>query len=228
MDRSRRRMPMWKGNTSEGIEIQVPGGLDELDIKSLLGGGGDLTPDFREPSYLETVDNRIYFYGEVDTHRILQLNKKVRDLDIGIHMDNMKYSVETSPHIYIHLNSPGGSVFAALAGMDELRRVKTPLTTIVDGFCGSAATFLSLIGDRRRINKNAYMMLHQLSSEFYGTYNQLKDQEANMDMLMTKMMEIYKEYTKLPEAKLKKIMDTDIWFTAQECLDYGLVDEILG
>ena len=197
----------------------------ELDAKSLFDSLED--GDYREPSFLEVVDNRIYFYGEVDRHRILQLNKKLRDLNISILQDNIRWSIPETPHIYIHINSMGGPIFSGLAGMDEIMRSLTPVTTIIDGCCASAATFMSIVGSKRLINKNAFMMIHQLSSEMWGTYSDFKDHLKNLDMFMEKVRDIYKQHTKVPQEKLDSILKHDLWFDAKQCLEYGLVDEIL-
>ena len=86
---------------------------------------------------------------------------------------------------------------------------------------------MSIVADHRQINKHAYMLIHQLSSGMWGKYSELKDEIENLDRLMEMIKSIYTEYTKLPLDKLEKILEHDIWFDAETCLKYGLVDEII-
>ena len=113
--------------------------------------------------------------------------------------------------------------------MDEIIKVSEKLDTItiVDGCCASAATFLSIVGKQRYINRHAYMLIHQLSNVMWGKYEEFKDEMENMDKLMTMIKGLYSQYTKLPDTKIEKFLKHDIWFTPMECLEYGLVDKIL-
>jgi len=71
------------------------------------------------------------------------------------------------------------------------------------------------------------MMIHQLSMGMWGTYANMQDDIENCNMLMNKIVEIYLEYTKIKEDKLEEILSHDIFFTAKQCLKYGLVDKII-
>jgi len=219
--------PVWGREGTDDSQEIILSGDDEAVMKSILGSVGEMDA-FREPSYIETVDNRIYFYGDIDRHRILQLNKKLRDLNIAIQNDNIRWTIPESPHIYLHINSNGGSIFSGLAGMDEILQLRTNVTTIIDGCCASAATFLSVVGTRRLIHRNACMLIHQLSSAAWGNYSQMQDEMKNLDMLMKKIEQIYKKHTRMPVKQIKELLKRDLWLDAEECLEYGLVDEIIG
>jgi len=71
------------------------------------------------------------------------------------------------------------------------------------------------------------MLVHQLSSGMWGKYKEMKDEMENVDNMMKTIREIYLEYTKIPKKKLDEILDHDLWFDAETCLKYGLVDEII-
>jgi ATP-dependent protease ClpP protease subunit len=71
------------------------------------------------------------------------------------------------------------------------------------------------------------MLVHQLSSGFWGNYGQISDAKENLDQLMKKIKEIYKRYTKIPTKKIDEILARDLWWDAKTCLKFGLVDEIL-
>ena len=70
--------------------------------------------------------------------------------------------------IFLHIQSYGGNVHDALSSVDTILNSEIPITTIIEGYAASAATLISIVGDYRYIFKNAYMLVHQLSSEFFG------------------------------------------------------------
>lgn len=178
------------------------------------------------PSFIEVVENRIYFYSIINGEKILQLNRNLRNMGINLQREAMVQKRE-SANIYLHLQSFGGSVFAGLAGMDEITKSIVPVYTVIDGCCASAATFLSVCGKKRYINRHAYMMIHQLSSVMWGKYEEFKDEMKNLDKIMIMIKEVYKEYTTIPMKKLETILKHDLWFDANECKKYGLVDKII-
>jgi ATP-dependent protease ClpP protease subunit len=182
-----------------------------------------------EPKVLETINNRIYFYSEIDRSSMLTLNRNLRELSGRFISEAITTDTKEPISLYLHINSYGGSIFAGLAGMDEIIKTceKVNITTIIDGCCASAATFLSIVGKHRLINRHAYMLIHQLSSCAWGKYEELKDNIQNMDKLMEMIKNLYKTYTKIPEEKLDEMLKHDLWFDAEECLKYGLVDEII-
>jgi ATP-dependent Clp endopeptidase proteolytic subunit ClpP len=183
-----------------------------------------------EPKVLETIYNRIYFYSEIDRSSVLTLNKNIRDLCATYVAEACNRGVtKPSNPIYLHIQSYGGSVFAGLAAMDEIINISRQIEihTIIDGCCASAATFLSIVGTRRYINKHAFMLIHQLSSMMWGKYEEMKDEMLSIEKIMKMVKDLYAERTKLPTQKIEEILQRDIWFTADECLQYGLVDEII-
>lgn len=180
----------------------------------------------KEPSFIEVVENRIYFYSDVTKEKILQLNKNIRNKSIDLQRVGMVESRDPA-NIYLHIQSFGGSFFAGMAGMDEIIKSVVPIITIIDGCCASGATFLSVCGKRRFINRHAYMLIHQLSSCMWGKYEEFKDEMKNLNKIMGMIKDVYKEYTKIPMKKLEEILKHDLWFTAEECKEYSLVDEIV-
>lgn len=181
-----------------------------------------------EPKTVETVSNRIYFYSEVDRENILKLNKGIRELVIEhLHQAQIK---ESEPSVIkLHINSYGGSIFAGVAGMDEIINAtkQVDVHTVVDGVCASAGTFLSVVGTKRYINKHAYMLIHQLSAGMWGKYAEFTDEMQNLTKLMDMIKKLYKEHTKIPTNKIEEILKHDLFFDANECKKYGLVDYIL-
>ena len=131
------------------------------------------------------------------------------------------------PPIILHINSYGGSVFAGLSAVDYIKSSKIPVTTVIDGCAASAATLMSCVGAHRQMNKNACMLVHQLSGAMWGKFQEMQDDMQNSEMLMEKIKNIYKEHTKIPKKEMDNILKHDIWWEAEKCLQYGLIDEII-
>ena len=77
------------------------------------------------------------------------------------------------------------------------------------------------------MNEHAFMLIHQLSSACWGTYEEMKDDMKNNDLLMSTIKQIYMEHTKIPKKKLNEILKRDLWWDAKTCLEYGLIDDII-
>ena len=171
-------------------------------------------------------ENKIYYYAGVGRDSASELNKKIGELEsksltLGNNLDI------DPPILRLMINSGGGSITAGISSMDTILRSKVPIHTYVDGFCASAATFLSVVGEKRFMSRNSYMLIHQLSTNFWGKYSEFEDEKQNLDLMMKTIKDVYKKYTKLPMKKLDEILKHDLMWDANTCLKYGLVDEIV-
>lgn len=180
-----------------------------------------------EPRVLERVENRIYFYSEIDRDKVLELNKELRETDNSHIRDKIVLKTNKLVPIYLHINSYGGYISDGLSAMDNILMCNSPVYTIVDGIAASAATFLTIVGTKRYMTKNSVMLIHQLSGANWGNYEQLKDDMKNADLYMMMIKKLYKQYTKVPESKLDEILKHDLFFDSDQCIQYGLVDEII-
>ena len=99
-------------------------------------------------SSTESVENRIYFYSDVDSDSILQFNKRLKEIDNTNLVEKYKKEMDGDIPIYININSLGGELFSGLSAMDNINQCKSPTVTVVDGACASAATFLSIAGTK--------------------------------------------------------------------------------
>lgn len=161
--------------------------------------------------------NHIYFYSDVNSSTVLQLNKAINDLN----EPGSGY-----PEIWIHINSLGGSLYDALAAVDTIRDSPTPIITIVEGVAASAGSLISVAGDKRYIRPNSSVLIHQLSNTFSGKKDDMEDDLENMKAMEEKMLDIYINNTKLRRSELKKIFKNELEYGAQKSLEMGIVDEI--
>jgi|TARA_R110000787_G_scaffold141108_1_gene254600 ATP-dependent Clp endopeptidase proteolytic subunit ClpP len=177
-------------------------------------------------SCVDISDNTIMFYGEVSERNAKFLNKAIRMLDKDLQVFKVKYD-SNPPPIKLHINSYGGSIFAGLSTVDVILNCKTPVHSYIDGSAASAATLISVVADKRFIYQNSHMLIHQLTSSMWGKFEDFKDEMENLDMLMTKIKNIYKKSTTMSTRQITEILKRDKWFDAEKCVELGLVDEIV-
>ena len=179
------------------------------------------------PDSLEVVENRIYFYAEIDRDKALRLNKTIDLLNNEFLVKALTMKMASPPEIYLYINSFGGSILDAFSILDSVLLSKIPINTVIDGCAASAATLISVCGTKRYIKPHSYMLIHQLSSFVYGKYSEIEDEKENLDKFMVMISDIYKKHTKMPSAKIKEILKHDLWLSSEEAIKWGLADEIL-
>ena len=179
-----------------------------------------------EEKHISVYENKIYYYSGVTRESVVELNHKLSELEAK-HLTASNVLDIEPPAIRLYVNSGGGSITAGIASMDTISRCKVPVYTYVDGFCASAATFLSIVGVKRYISKNSYMLIHQLSSNLWGKYSEIEDEKKNLDLMMETIRNVYTEHTKVPIEELDEILKHDLMWDAKTCLKYNLVDRIV-
>lgn len=169
--------------------------------------------------------NHIYFHADINTKNIFTLCELIRKCEIENITTAISMNINTIP-IFLHIHSSGGYVYDALHAVDIIQSCKVPIHTIVEGYVASAGTIISVVGVKRYIRPNAQMLIHQHSSGGWGKMEELADQYKNNVQIMNIIMNIYLQYAKIPKTKLKEILKHDLWWNADICIKYGLVDEI--
>ncbi len=192
----------------------------ELDLTELLKGGmlgGGMGDSIHRDG------NHVYYYSEVSRDSAYQLNMLLKEAEEESLIQSLRNHIPPIP-IYLHINSYGGEIYAALAVIDVIQSSRVPVYTICEGAIASAGTLISVCGNKRYMRPNAYLLIHQLSSSFWGKMNEIEDEYINLKGLMKKIKGIYKEHCKIPKKELKEILKHDLWWEYDKCLEYGLVD----
>jgi ATP-dependent protease ClpP protease subunit len=182
------------------------------------------------PMTVESFDNHIYYWASINTDRCLDLIKRIRQADNDLRTQRESRMLPDdypAIPIWLHIQSGGGDLFTGLNVADQLQTIQTPIYSIVEGVCASAATLVSMACTKRFIQSNSFMLIHQLSSWGFGTYEQLEDDMHVMEMLMDRLYEFYGSKTGFSKKEVKDVLRRDSWFSAQECLENGMVDEVL-
>ncbi len=131
--------------------------------------------------------------------------------------------------IYMYINSPGGSITAMYSIFDVMNHVESDIHTVGIGSVCSAGSFILAAGTKgkRSVLPNTEIMIHELSGGAQGKADDIFNTVAKLKKLHEKMAKQYVQFTGKSLAKVKKDMLKDFWMTAEEALEYGLIDKII-
>ena len=169
--------------------------------------------------YSRLLKDRIVFLGgEIDDHIA---NLVVAQL-LFLEME------DPDAEISLYINSPGGSVTAGMAIYDTMQYIKCPVRTVCIGMAASMGAFLLMAGEKgkRLALPNAEVMIHQ---PLGGAQGQATDVAIRAEWLMrtkTKMIGMMAEMTGQDVEKVRADCERDYFMTAQEALEYHIIDEI--
>lgn len=181
-----------------------------------------------EESFVKVQGSDVYFHCEVAEVTVLELNMKLKKLELELLHKHLDLGIRTRPEIRVWIRSDGGDLHAGLSAMDCLNSFKrVKIRTIADGVCASAATFILLGGRTRHMTPNSYVLIHQLNMDgTWGKFEDFKDQMSNLSQFMERFKDIYSHETRIPEKELKKLLKRDVYMDAERCLDWSVVDSI--
>jgi len=170
---------------------------------------------------VKVVGNEILFYGDIDADTALEFIEKFKKLEIEL-LKKKAELIGYEPQIRVHIMSGGGDIFSGLNMMNVLERARVKVVTIAQGACCSAATFVFLGGSERRMGKNAYLLIHQISTEFWGNFQDLRNEMKTNGKFMKMLEKMYLSKTKIPENKFKRLMKKDIYLSPRRCVKYEI------
>jgi ATP-dependent Clp protease protease subunit len=215
----KKHLPKKKNNETfedEGIEFpfDLIGSTDNLNEKNIS-------------------QNEYYLYSAISIDAVTGLLKFIKHAekrwqDFLFSNSHIIENAQPKP-LKIYINSEGGELFAAIPLIDAITNCKIPVYTYIEGIAASAASLISMAGHKRFITKNSFMLIHEIRSGIEGTYSNIADEKENCDKLMKVIYDFYKNKTNdsFTNESLTAILKRDIILNSQECLNFGLVDEIL-
>ncbi len=163
--------------------------------------------------------------------RIVMLCDEVNDTTASLVVAQLLYleGQDNEKDIHLYINSPGGSITAGMAIYDTMNYIKCDVSTICIGMAASMGAFLLSSGakGKRMALPNAEVMIHQPSS---GTKGQVTDMKIHTDWVLRtkeKLNRIMSQQTGQPYEVIERDTDRDNFMTAQQALEYGLIDKII-
>ena len=181
--------------------------------------------EVEEIAEIKVIDNHIYFYSDISSQSILNLTEIIKNETKKLLHMNISYDLDLE--LNLHINSEGGEVFAVLSILHLLLNNKITINTIIEGQACSAATLLAMIGKKRSITEHSYMLIHNLSSGFWGKMHEFEDEMKNLTLLTRDIKNLYKKHTNITQKQLDMLLKKDLLLTAKTCFNYGFVDEII-
>lgn len=183
--------------------------------------------DAPEISTVVNDENHIYFYGEITSSSALALIRKLHEVDAQLVRESIQRGADKSPYpIKLHINSPGGNVFPALAIVDHLKSLSTTVHTVAEGEVSSAATLLYIVGKVRWAFPSAFFLIHPLETWFIGTHTQIQDLVKMQEKLLGRMIDLYFQHTTMKVEQIKEKLQRDSWMDVEEAGELGMVDLI--
>ena len=162
--------------------------------------------------------------------RIIFIGTSINDDVANVIQAQLLYlqSLDDKADISLYLNTPGGIVSAGLGIYYTMQIISPKVNTICTGLAASMGSILLSAGEKRSILPHARVMIHQPLGGVTGQASDIIIEAEEIRKCRDELCNILAEHTKQPFDKVFQDMDRDHWFTAQEAVDYGLVDKILS
>ena len=170
-------------------------------------------------------------YSRLLKERIIFLGEEVNDVTAGLVVSQLLFLESEDPDkdINLYINSPGGSVTAGMAIYDTMQYVKCDVSTMCMGMAASMGAFLLSGGTKgkRLALPNAEIMIHQPSGGAQGQATEIEIAAEHILRTKKKLNTILSENTGQPYETIVKDTERDNWLTAQEALEYVLIDKVM-
>lgn len=164
---------------------------------------------------------RVFLSDAVDSDSAKDIIRKLWYLD---------HQAPGKPILFV-INSPGGSVDSGFAIWDQIKLLSSPVYTLVTGLAASMGSLLSLVSGkgRRFATKNSRIMIHQplIGGVIRGQATDLEIQAKEMLKTRMQIVDVYVEATGKDRKAIEKAIERDNWMTADEALQFGLLDKIV-
>ena len=195
------------------LALAIMGMVTRRDIvtAAAVGVSGGITP-------AAISSPRVVMYGDINQdlcHATIQ-NMLFADAEVA----------GRSCPISLHIQSYGGELMPVMYVLDCMDELSSPVYTHIDGYAASAATLISVSGERRFMTKRSFALLHELRTHVEGTYTSVMTDTIHSQELMHMMMSIYLDHTRISTDRLRSLLREDRWLNSSEALALGIVDGI--
>ena len=181
----------------------------------------------KDEDFFSSRVQHLYLYGPVTDESVDAL---IADIRAASQSSISPSGMQMSPKpIVLHINSPGGSVTAAMSMATVFNQTHVPICTMVDGMSASAATVISVMAPYRvAASPHTFTLVHQYSTFLYGTQTQLQVQKQIADEMIATFRDMYLHRTKLKGPQLDELMLRDLCLDTAVCVRYGILDRVLN
>ena len=170
-------------------------------------------------------------YSRLLEDRIIFLGEEVNATSASVVVAQLLFleAEDPSKDIHLYINSPGGEITSGMAIYDTMKYIKCDVSTICTGMAASMGAFLLAGGTKgkRLALPNAEIMIHQPSGGSQGQATEIEIAAKHILKVKENMNRILSENTGKPFEQVAKDTDRDNWMSAQEAVEYGLIDSVV-
>ena len=204
-------------------------GLNSMHVeKVMMDSAGYISPSILEERQLNVTQMDVFSRLMMD--RIIFLGTEVNDYTANVIQAQLLYldSADSDKDISIYLNTPGGSVYAGLGIYDTMQFIKSDVSTICTGMAASMGAVLLVAGaeGKRAALPHSRIMIHQPMGGAQGQASDMEITVKEILKLKTELYQIIADHTHNSIERITADSDRDHWMTAQEALEYGMIDRV--
>ena len=211
-------------------------GLNSMHVEKVLSQSADqfrasygyISPTILEERQLNVTQMDVFSRLMMD--RVIFLGTEVNDYTANVIQAQLLYldSTDSERDIHLYLNTPGGSVYAGLGIYDTMQFVTAKVATICTGLAASMGAILLVAGEKgmRAALPHSRVMIHQPLGGVQGQASDIEITAKEIIKLKDELYTILSAHTGKTVDLIRQDADRDHWLTAQEALDYGMIDRV--
>lgn len=213
-------------------------GMNGLALDQYISAANDaatnITSSYISPTIIEERQLNVAqmdVFSRLMMDRIIFLGTDVNDYTANVIQAQLLYldSADPGKDVSIYINSPGGSVYAGLGIYDTMQYISSDVATICTGMAASMAAVLLVAGTsgKRFALKHSRVMIHQPMGGAQGQASDIEITAREIQKLKKELYTIIADHSGMSFEKVEKDSDRDYWMTAEEALQYGMIDQVL-
>ena len=218
------------------LKYAVSQGLNSMHVENVMSrsmdstraSSGYISPTILEERQLNVTQMDVFSRLMMD--RVIFLGTEVNDYTANVIQAQLLYldSVDSERDINLYLNTPGGSVYAGLGIYDTMQFVKAHVSTICTGLAASMGAVLLVAGEKgmRAALPHSRVMIHQPLGGIQGQASDIEITAKEILKLKDELYQIISDKSGKSMEQIRQDADRDHWMTAQEALEYGMIDKV--
>ena len=218
------------------LKFAVSQGLNSMHVEKIMSESAKqniISDNYISPSILEERQlnvTQMDVFSRLMMDRIIFLGTEINDYTANVIQAQLLYldSADSDRDINIYLNTPGGSVYAGLGIYDTMQFVKSRVSTICTGLAASMGAVLLVAGEEgmRAALPHSRVMIHQPLGGIQGQASDIEITAREILKLKEELYQIIAQHTGQSIERIRQDADRDHWMTAQEALEYKMIDKV--
>ena len=211
------------------LKFAVSNGMNSMHVENVMNASASyISPSILEERQLNVTQMDVFSRLMMD--RIIFLGTEVNDYTANVIQAQLLYldSVDSDRDISIYLNTPGGSVYAGLGIYDTMQFIRSRVATICTGMAASMGAVLLVAGEKgmRAALPHSRVMIHQPLGGIQGQASDIEITAREILKLKDELYQIISDHSGQAMEKIRQDADRDYWMTAEEALQYGMIDKV--